>query len=401
MPAATPALSDAPLKQQGARETLRTAFGPVEIVHSARDIAPEIWERSFAGHCRDARFYEIVEETLRGQFDYRYFVFANEQTGARAVQPFFFVDQDIIAGSPRWARKAAGAVRKKFPRFLTMRMLMVGCAAGEGQLGSHEPWFVEALHETLAEYGDRSGASLVMLKDFPATYRDALAPFSSNGYRRVPSMPAATTDLSSFTGFEDYLQRKLSKVFRKNLRRKFKKLDEQPAITMEVLRDAAPVIDEIYPLYRQTFTRSEFQFEELTKDYLLQLGRRMPDRARFFLWRQNGKLIAFNVCLVHEGVLYDLDIGLDYSVALDLHLYFVTWRDVVQWSIEQGLRMYHTGPLNYDPKLHLRLRLAPQDIYARHTSTLLNPLFRIAIQYLQPARHDATLAKFPNAGEME
>ena len=400
-----PVLSEppAPLRpvQRHARESLRTSFGLVEVVRSARDIAPKLWQEAFAGHCRDARYYEIVEETLRGKFDYRYFILNNERTGEAAVQPFFFVDQDIVAGSPRWVRHAVSSVRRKFPRFLNMRMLMVGCAAGEGQLGSREPWAVEALHELLLTYGRQSKTSLVLLKDFPATYRETLAPFSSNGYRRVPSMPAATADLADFSGFEDYLQRKLSKVFRKNLRRKFKKLAEQPPITMEVLQDGTPVMDEIYPLYYQTFTRSEFQFEELTKEYLCQLGQRMPDRTRFFLWRQNGKLIAFNVCLIHDGILYDLDIGLDYSIALDLHLYFVTWRDVVQWSIEHGLRMYHTGPLNYDPKLHLRLELAPQDLYARHTSKLLNPLFRLAIKYLQPVRHDATLAKFPNAHELE
>lgn len=391
-----------PRRAGAAPEAFQTPSGcRVEVARSAREIDPILWQSSFAGQCRDSRFYEIVEETLLGKFDYRYFVLTHGQTGQRAVQPFFFVEQDIIAGSPKWARDLGASVRRRFPRFLTMRMLMVGCAAGEGHLGSGEPWVVEALREALEIYGKQTKTSLVLLKDFPAGYRETLAPFARHGYRRVPSMPAATALLESFGSFEDYLQRKLSKVFRKNLRRKFKKLEDQPPITMEVLHDATPVIEEIYPLYYQTFSRSEFQFEELTREYLCQLGQRMPERARFFLWRQNGRLIAFNVCLVHDGILYDLDIGLDYSVALDLHLYFVTWRDVVQWSIKQGLRMYHTGPLNYDPKLHLKLELAPQDLYARHTSRWINPLFRIAIKYLQPVRHDATLAKFPNAHELD
>ena len=126
----------------------------------------------------------------------------------------------------------------------------------------------------------------------------------------------------------------------------------------------------------------------------------MPDRVRFFIWRQSGRIIAFNLCMVHEGTLYDLEVGMDYEVALDLHLYFVTWRDVIQWALKNGIREYHTGPLNYDPKLHLRLHLAPQDLYARHVSPWINPIFKFAINYLQPARHDPVLKQFPNVGEL-
>ena len=60
------------------------------------------------------------------------------------------------------------------------------------------------------------------------------------------------------------------------------------------------------------------------------LSRTMPDRARFFLWRQNGKAIAFSIALVHDETIYDDYLGLDYQVALDLHLYFYTFRDIIR-----------------------------------------------------------------------
>ena len=224
-------------------------------------------------------------------------------------------------------------------------------------------------------------------------------PPSTPEYRRVPGMPAAALNLD-FASFEDYLQHKVGKVFRKNLRRKFKKLETAPPISLEVIADAAALVPELFPLYWQTFQRSEFQFEVLSRGFFERLGREMPDKVRFFIWRQSGRIIAFNVCLVHEGVIYDLDLGMDYSVALDLHLYFVTWRDIVQWSLQEGLRMYHTGPLNYDPKLHLKLSLAPQDLYARHVAGWLNPAFKIAMHYMGPTRHDPIIAQFANAAEL-
>ncbi len=376
-----------------------TPFGRASVIRSISEIAPERRTRAFAQHCKDLRYYEVAEQTLSAQFDHRYFVLENHGTGEVAIQPFFFVDQDLTTGLPARIRDTFAAVRRRWPRFLKMRMLMVGCSAGEGHLHTLAPWAVECLHAALDLYMRHAGASVVLLKDFPSEYREPLRPFSTNGYRRVPSMPGATLRLE-FASFEEYMQTRLSKVFRKNLRRKFKALTTAAPLEMEVVSDAAPFLDELYPLYLQTFERSHLQFEKLTPDYFKMIGALMPERARFFLWRQNGKLVAFSLCLVHDGELHDLGVGLDYAVALDLHLYFVTWRDIIEWGLANGVKSYHTGPLNYDPKLHLRLALAPQDLYARHTSPLLNPIFKFALKYLEPTRHDPTLARFPNAHEL-
>ena len=75
-------------------------------------------------------------------------------------------------------------------------------------------------------------------------------------------------------------------------------------------------------------------------------------------------------------------------------------RDLFRWALAQGLTRYETGQLNYDPKLHFKMYLAPLDLYTRHTSPLLNPVFKIALGYLQPVRHETLLQKFPNFGEL-
>jgi predicted N-acyltransferase len=215
-------------------------------------------------------------------------------------------------------------------------------------------------------------------------------------------MPAAKLELD-FPSFEEYMQTRLSRVFRKSLRRKFKEsasLTALEALEMSVHTDITEIVDEIYPLYLQTLSRAEFSFEVLTREFLCRIGQEMPDRVRFFVWRQNGKAVAFNLCMIHDAVIYDIDIGLDYAVALDLHLYFITWRDIIQWAIDNQFKTYYTAQLNYDPKYHFRLDLAPLDLYACHTSALINPIFRLALQFLQPARHDPILKKFRNAHEL-
>src|SRR5262249_46235225 len=158
--------------------------------------------------------------------------------------------------------------------------------------------------------------------------------------------------------------------------------------------DVSPFVDEIYPLYLAVFERSELHFEKLSKQTFCRLGREMPDKARFFIWRQNGRAIACSLCMLEGKVLYAEYLGLDYAVALDLHLYHYVFRDVVSWGIDNGFTSFESGGLNYDPKLHFKSLLAPLDLYVRHTSPLLNPLLKIILPLLEPTRYDKTLRKF-------
>jgi hypothetical protein len=87
-------------------------------------------------------------------------------------------------------------------------------------------------------------------------------------------------------------------------------------------------------------------------------------------------------------------VGFDYTVALDLHLYHYVVRDMISWGISKGYRWFRSSGLNYDPKLHMRHRLDPIDLYVRHTSALANAIFRLALPWIVPVRYDATLKLF-------
>jgi predicted N-acyltransferase len=242
------------------------------------------------------------------------------------------------------------------------------------------------------------GASLIVFKDFPAEYRAILDELKNYGYARVPSMPLTTLELK-FRDFEDFLG-SLGKITRKGLRRKFRKAEGAAKIDMEVVTDIAPFVDEIYPLYLAVHDRSPMKFETLTKEYFVALSREMPERVRYFLWRQDSKIIAFEMALICGDTIYDECLGMDYRVALDISLYFYTLRDVLSWAIANGFKHYVSTPLNYDPKLHLGCSLAPLDLYVRHTMSILNPIFRGAVKFLEPTRHDPVLRQFPNAYEL-
>jgi predicted N-acyltransferase len=377
--------------------------GVAKVVTLGKLLNCNAWKWAFQNKCKDHRYYEIVEETLEGGFEYHYLLLEDDSGNVRAIQPVFFLRQNLVEGVPGKIRSVIDAVRKVFPRLLTMRVLMAGCAAGAGDLGvcdeKDELWVANALRASLRTYARQNNASLVVLKDFPAEYRAALGTFTSTNYARIPSMPMTRLALHHFQNWEEYFST-LSKATRKDLRRKFRKAERAPKIDMELVNDITPYVDEIHPLYLQVHERSPYKFETLTKEYFRAVSQRMPDRARFFIWRQSGKIVAFSFCLICDDAVYDECMGLDYRVALDLHLYFYTLRDVITWALQQRLKYYYSNPLNYEPKLHLDCELVPLDLYVMHTNSFFNPIFRRAIKYLGPTRHDPVLRKFPNAHEL-
>jgi Acetyltransferase (GNAT) domain len=377
--------------------------GGAATVLARRDLAhSDEWRGAFREQCKDYRYYELIEQTLANDFQYQYLMLRDSSGAVRGIQPFFFVQQNLVEGVPGSIRRLVNSIRRKFPKFLTMRILMVGCAAGEGHIGTVSatdvPWLAKALHAVLPSIARAGKASLITLKDFSSRYRPVLGAFSNNGYARVPSMPMTRLALN-FRNFDDYLAH-LSYGTRKSLRRKFRKTERAAKITHEITSDITPYLDEVYPLYLAVHDRSPMKFEKLSKEYFSQLGRSMPERTRFFIWRFDDRIIAFSLCLVHNGTIYDEYLGLDYSVALDLHLYFYTIRDILTWAIENGLTFYCSSPLNYDPKLHLGFELAPLDLYVRHARSLFNPIFSRVVRWLEPTRHDAVLRLFPNAAEL-
>ncbi|HEX8678898.1 MAG TPA: GNAT family N-acetyltransferase [Chthoniobacterales bacterium] len=384
-----------------AERSVRFPGGAARLVPLAalRDCAA--WQVAFAALAKDHRFYGLVDETLASGFEHHYIVLEDDTGTVRGVQPVFFVRQNLVEGVPA-AQRAAEFVRQVFPRFLTMRVLMVGNPAGAGELGlcraGEEEWVAHALGATLTTFAAQAKASLVVFKDWKNTYRRPMRPLLDADYTRVPSMPMTQLALPYRT-FDEYLA-SLSKATRKDLRRKFRKAEKRPPLELEVLTDVSSLVDELHPLYLQVHERSPMKFETLTKDYLRELGRRMPDRVRFFIWRYEGRIVAFSIALVHDGTIIDDYLGLDYSVALDLHLYFLTFRDIISWSLANGITRYLSSPLNYEPKLHLGCDLLPLDLYVKHTSPVLNALFSRILPLIEPTRHDPVLHRFRNADEL-
>jgi len=163
------------------------------------------WQVAFANERKDHRYYELVEDTLHPEFEYRYFVLKYTVGQVSAVQPFFLLNLDLLVGaSPRY-RVLIDAARWMWPRLMRARTLMVGCVAGEGHLDGEEACngtCVELLASAIAGQARSLGARLIVFKEFPARYRPALECLIGQEFTRIPSLPMTRLCID-YASFDD------------------------------------------------------------------------------------------------------------------------------------------------------------------------------------------------------
>jgi hypothetical protein len=377
--------------------------GSVQVASRSEAMRCAHWHSALGDQAKDRRYYELVEDTIHAEFDYRYFIVRDWNGEVCAIQPFFILDLDLLVGAKPRIGRLTSFIRRLWPRFMFVRTLMVGCAAGEGHLDGKDNFSqVSSAHmlaSAIVKEARNLKARLIVLKEFSAKYRSILECFVHNNFTRIPSLPKVRLNID-YSSFDEYMKCALNSSTRAKLRKKFKATELAPPIEMSVISDVTPIIDDVYPLYLQVYHRSNLHFERLTKEYFCGLGRRLDDKVRFFIWRQGEKIVAFGSCILQADTIHAEYLGLDYAVALDLHLYHYTFRDLISWGIAGGYKWFQSGSLNYDPKLHLRYRLAPIDLYVRHTSAIFNAVFSRVLLWLEPTRYEKTLKKFANYDEL-
>jgi hypothetical protein len=197
----------------GAVSSREVPAGRVRIATRNEIASLACWPSAFLDQRKDRRFYELVEDTLAG-FEYFYLLVGS------TVQPCFVLDQDLASGVGARMGVFVSEIRRLWPRFLKARTLMLGCAAGEGHLdGSASTQAATAmlLASSLRRIARDLNCAMIVLKEFPASYRKPLQVLEGAGFVRAPSMPMTTLALE-FKNFEDYVDRMLSYQMRSKLR---------------------------------------------------------------------------------------------------------------------------------------------------------------------------------------
>ena len=214
------------------------------------------WVNAFRSEAKDRRYYELIEDTIHEEFDYRYFIMRDWTGTIFAIQPFFLLDCDLLLGAKPQIGQLTRFIRRLWPRFMRARTLMVGCAAGEGQLDGKDEFAgrfcARLLASAIVKEARGLRVKLVVLKEFSAKYRPTLECFVNHRFTRIPSLPNVRLNID-YSSFEEYMRCALSGGARRKLRLKLRATEQAPPIEMSVCDDVTHVIDDVYPLYLQVY----------------------------------------------------------------------------------------------------------------------------------------------------
>lgn len=356
-----------------------------KIVSSIRDISKDDFQNCVEDMAEGYEFFQTLESSHLEGFVY-FYLLVYQQTELVLFAPLFIFDFDLTAGLEAVSRSVVKSLRLLWPRLLIIKTLFCGSPCGEyGFIGLKRQSIssdvlLDELLKGMKDIGRQQKTPLMCFKDFLQKDAKLFVRLKDCGFFQAHSFPSVMVDLP-FGSMEAYLA-SLGRATRKDLKRKIKRASSAGSFTVKVMSSAETIINEIYPLYLNTYHAGMVKFEKLTKDFFLQASRLMP--SKIFLYYCNEKLAAFNFCFIYKDILIDKFIGLDYSLTRQFPLYFLSWFYNIEWCLNNGIKHYQVGQTDYEPKMRLGGHKVPLYVYLKHRNPLTHRLLAMAAKNLAP-----------------
>lgn len=355
------------------------------VFKKIEEISPDVWRSVFPETLESYGFFKSLDESGFEQFSFRYILVYDGETVVGATS-FFLMHYPLETTVQGPLRAVMFGIKKFFPSVLDLKAVICGLPMDQGRMGikCEDPQaVVREIMACLERCAAENKAGVLAFKDFGAEYTELLKPVREMGFCRIQNLPSTDMDLN-FDSFEGYMKT-LSRVSRDGLKRKLKKLNAGTLFDLEITHRLTPqALEEVYALYLQTEAHGDTQFETVPKAFFDRVAVNMPEETYFFLWRKEGKMVAFAYCLAANGHFLDFYLGFDYAIAFDYHLYFVRFRDLMNWCIQHKMKKYEMGATGYEAKRRLGFKMIPIFIYAKCRNAWLNPAFKLLCRAVQP-----------------
>jgi predicted N-acyltransferase len=364
-----------------------------KVVKRISDIPENDWKKVYPDVLESYDFFKNLDEANLDQFAMRYIIAYDRKTPVAATTAFLLnYSLDTSISGP--LRRLTNSIKKRLPNMFSLKAVVCGMPMGEGRIGAigEKETVMGLVLRKLEQIAKKNKSALLAFKDFRREDTDMLDPLKKKGFAKFDSLPTTVLDVK-FKNFEEYLKT-LSAASRYDLRRKFKKVDGTVKIDMKIVDDLdEQSLKEVYKLYLDILDKHDMGFELLPIAFFRNLSKNMPGKVKYFLWRIDGKLAAFLLCLVSKDTLIDYYVGLDYSIAYDYHLYFLKFRDVLKWCIDKKIKKYEMGITGYEPKRRLGFEFVPLFLYAKLRNRALRPIFNLMCHFLKFEHFDPSLQK--------
>ncbi len=347
---------------------------------SIAEIGREAWNACVSGALEDYDYFLAIERSHIKDFTHAYYAMVEDGT-VLAVLPLFFTQYDLVTTAEGWVKTLLSAIKRVFPSLMLLKLACLGCAETECcPIGMHPSCppekkclLFEQLLQCFEEDAEARHISLLGIKDVSTqdtTHYAAI--LDAHGFCGVAGQPTALLPID-FSSIDDYLSR-LSAATRKDLRRKLRKRND---IRIEYRQQIDDVLKDVYAMYLETKARSDWQFEELTRDYFREVLNCMGERGLCAVYFHGDRPVAANLMLLDHERLLDKFFCMRRDEGRAYNLYFLSWLANLQLCLDRGLRYYQSGQAGYETKLRLGSRLLENRIYFRHRHRIANRLLRL------------------------
>ncbi len=386
------------------------------VIKKIEEISADEWNKVFQNVPEGYYFLKTMDESNFDQFFFYYIlVYERKQLGPHrphtghssllvGAAPCFTVNYSLDTSINGPLRQFSNAIKKIFPNLFSIKALCCGIPMGQGQIGIDSPsavleanipypfGVVEAIVRRMEMLARKIHAPIIAFKDFDQSYDNLFNPLLKNGFLKIDGLPMTRMDLD-FSNFEDYLKT-LGSASRYDFRRKLKKASSVKIESSTVSALDEGTLHEVYSLYLQAVETHDMGFEIVPQEFFRLISKNMPQETKFFLWRINGKLAAFAFCLISEGVLLDYYLGFDYTPAHEYHLYFVRFKEIMNWCLGHGIKTYEMGATGYEPKRRLRFNFVPTYLYVKIRYKILRTCLKCLCAFLKFENFDPELKRW-------
>jgi len=364
-----------------------------KVVKRIADIPADDWKRVFPDVLENYDFFNTLDESNLGQFFF-YYIMVYERNIPIAASTCFLLNYSLDTSISGPLRRVTNSIKKIMPNIFSLKAVVCGMPIGQGRIGitGQADMVMKAILRRMEQIARKNRVPIIAFKDFDQTYTQMLDPLQKIGFAKFDSLPSTELNVW-FKDFEEYLKT-LSSANRYDLRRKFRRVDGLVKIDMEIVEALEDgILQEVYKLYLDIIAKHDMGFELLPIEFFKNISKNMPRHTKFFLWRIEGKLVAFLLCLVSKDILIDYYVGLDYSIAHKYHLYFVKFRDILNWCIKNNIKKYEMGITGYEPKRRLGFDFVPLYLYVKLRNRMFRPIFKLICQFLKFENFDPSLKK--------
>ncbi|MDO8662855.1 MAG: GNAT family N-acetyltransferase [Candidatus Omnitrophota bacterium] len=357
------------------------------IAKSLNEIPRQEWDNLFGEELIESYGYlKTLEAGGVKEFAFGYLV-GKRNSHIVLILPFFIMDFSFAMLAPEFLHKLANI----FNRWLSMKIIFLGSPTTEGfSMGLSPNEDAEAILdqaiEELRAFSRKEKIAAMAFYNLSSKYLKLAEYLKRKKFLKMETLPTTTIDIKA-ESLEEYIQG-LGKNTRKDLKKKLRRSQELVQLKTETRVEISDIIDDVYRLYMNNVNDADVHFETLTKEFFLNICRNMPGVAKYFITYDQHKIVAFNLCLIKDGVFIDKFIGFDYAVAHQYHLYYTTFCQNMDWCIKNEMRVYQPGFSDYHPKIRLGAQLIPLDIYAKAFNPLLNALIRLIKPLIEPKNLD-------------